>query len=558
MTARLTTPRSVLNVREFGATGGGTTDDSAAIQAAIDSRGTGGGTVLFPPGTYYIRDAVLLLPQDNEAMLTLSGYGATFKFEAQELLTCIALASPAVVTVPSPHFGHYTIEGFAIDCQNQHYPPAAGLGGVIGLQPFYKSYWETPGQNAIIDDIHIRDIHIYNVLTEHDGGNYYEKGISIAVAAVDDTQDCSIKNVWIERCRIEGCHTGFTVTGYSPPVPAPSIYEFDNINIIDCSHDTGIIETSTVFACNYQIGSQMSGGSVVLRGCYGRGSGDTGIEVDQPTNCLIENCLIEDSHGCNLVFVNFQPPLVPDAQRIVVRNCDARVTQSASADSHGFGIWHSTGGETPFGEVIFENCSFYRMTNMTGGAPGAKGFSIDAPVKGSVVFQNCRSHIEGFTTDVSFVQSAFHTIMDGGETYRPLIVFSNCSARFTGTRTGANIYALGGFLLEGSGRFVLDNCEVSVDVTKSAGGNTYGVWNEPVSTTGSFQSGVVRGLRLTVADDDAGTLGVHFAGQADVTLDAFGFLVAECDFSAAGASATEVSDDYGAAMIRVRENIPAP
>jgi len=42
-----------LNVRDFGATGDGTTKDTAAIQKALDRRGVlGGGDVLFPAGTY--------------------------------------------------------------------------------------------------------------------------------------------------------------------------------------------------------------------------------------------------------------------------------------------------------------------------------------------------------------------------------------------------------------------------------------------------------------------------------------------------------------------------
>lgn len=41
-----------LSVKDFGATGDGSTDDSAAIQAAIDALSTAGGRVFFPSGTY--------------------------------------------------------------------------------------------------------------------------------------------------------------------------------------------------------------------------------------------------------------------------------------------------------------------------------------------------------------------------------------------------------------------------------------------------------------------------------------------------------------------------
>ncbi|MDQ6905234.1 MAG: twin-arginine translocation signal domain-containing protein [Chloroflexota bacterium] len=47
-------PLGVINVRQYGAAGDGATDDTAAIQAAIDAVPPAGGTVLFPPGTYIV------------------------------------------------------------------------------------------------------------------------------------------------------------------------------------------------------------------------------------------------------------------------------------------------------------------------------------------------------------------------------------------------------------------------------------------------------------------------------------------------------------------------
>jgi hypothetical protein len=64
---------AVFNVRnpDFGATGNGTTDDTAAIQAAVNAASAaGGGVVFFPAGTY-LATSVNVMPG-----VTLEGYGA--------------------------------------------------------------------------------------------------------------------------------------------------------------------------------------------------------------------------------------------------------------------------------------------------------------------------------------------------------------------------------------------------------------------------------------------------------------------------------------------------
>lgn len=49
-------PLEMYSVKEYGAVGDGTTDDTAAIQAAIDAAGqAGGGVVFLPPGTYSVK-----------------------------------------------------------------------------------------------------------------------------------------------------------------------------------------------------------------------------------------------------------------------------------------------------------------------------------------------------------------------------------------------------------------------------------------------------------------------------------------------------------------------
>ena len=50
--------QEIVSVKDFGATGDGTTDDTTFIQAAIDSFSLTGGTLYFPPGTYKVTTSI--------------------------------------------------------------------------------------------------------------------------------------------------------------------------------------------------------------------------------------------------------------------------------------------------------------------------------------------------------------------------------------------------------------------------------------------------------------------------------------------------------------------
>ncbi len=61
----------MINVKDFGAKGDGITDDTAAIQTAVDQFGDEGGTLLFPSGTYEVKSEILI----SKIRVTLQGVG---------------------------------------------------------------------------------------------------------------------------------------------------------------------------------------------------------------------------------------------------------------------------------------------------------------------------------------------------------------------------------------------------------------------------------------------------------------------------------------------------
>jgi Pectate lyase superfamily protein len=63
-----------LNVRDFGATGDGTTDDGPAFQKALDALATaGGGTLFVPAGKYAIATPVSNDFSGSAASITITG-----------------------------------------------------------------------------------------------------------------------------------------------------------------------------------------------------------------------------------------------------------------------------------------------------------------------------------------------------------------------------------------------------------------------------------------------------------------------------------------------------
>jgi len=65
----------VYNVKRYGATGDGETDDTEAIQTAIDALGDAGGTVYFPNGEYVVSDTLEfnLDDEDNYSNIRIQG-----------------------------------------------------------------------------------------------------------------------------------------------------------------------------------------------------------------------------------------------------------------------------------------------------------------------------------------------------------------------------------------------------------------------------------------------------------------------------------------------------
>jgi hypothetical protein len=107
------------NVMDYGATGDGSTDDTAAIQATIDAAtAAGGGVIYFPPGIYLVSGAL----QDTGA------------FNGQLLLPNVDHADPHVVLVfrGALRPGLHPVYGTDIDADTAHSIIRSSLTGASG------------------------------------------------------------------------------------------------------------------------------------------------------------------------------------------------------------------------------------------------------------------------------------------------------------------------------------------------------------------------------------------------------------------------------------------
>jgi parallel beta-helix repeat protein len=123
----------LVNVYDYGARGDDLTDDTAAIQSAINSVSLTGGTVYIPPGTYLLSKSILLT---NRITLTGAGMGTT-------ILKIADNNNQRIVGLVRTPFGRGTqyvsVRDLTLDGNRDKQIPIEQVGfycGVIPDQPF--------------------------------------------------------------------------------------------------------------------------------------------------------------------------------------------------------------------------------------------------------------------------------------------------------------------------------------------------------------------------------------------------------------------------------------
>ena len=188
--------RDMLNVRDFGAKGDSTTDDTAAIQAALDAASTRGiSTVLFPAGTYRVSTTAV----DNNFFAALTVHsGQRILFDAATLqLTANGYDFYAVLNIHNVN--NVTVEG--------------GLT-IIGDREAHTATTGESGHGIRIVNSH--NVHVSDVDIR------YTWGDGVCVGG-NGTMDEISENVTLERIRTYKCSRN-----------GLSIIEADGVVVRDC------------------------------------------------------------------------------------------------------------------------------------------------------------------------------------------------------------------------------------------------------------------------------------------------------------------------------------
>jgi hypothetical protein len=238
----------VINVKDYGAVGNGTTDDTLAIQNAIDASAFGN-TIYFPTGTYIVSNTIKLLK--GRRYIGCNRESSTIKQANSTNLDAVIASetwlSPTATASDNPIY----IENLGINGNKTNQTGGLGIG--IALISFWNS---------------LRDLEIYGT---------YGDGIRLTSVRQDGT-DLSLAGVEIHLYRIDIR----SVEGYGIHIydTSPGSQDITDGWIVDC-----IIQGTGKDGIRVDTGAGW-----LIRGNHLYGVQKTGINVGRGDSCrVIEN-----------------------------------------------------------------------------------------------------------------------------------------------------------------------------------------------------------------------------------------------------------------------------
>jgi len=319
------------DVTGYGATGDGSTDDTAAIQDAIDDLPVTGGAIIFPPGTYLINKSILMNGTSglrNYVTLTGSGPSTVIKFAASVGdVPCIQIAGPGQ-TATGMLITNMFFDGNEANQGAGSHQTAIDLSGGIRSQ--------------------VIACRIYD---------FYGDGIWVG-----GSQDCTISDSYFYDCANSGVAQGtrnLIVSGLT--IDQARSYE-NTEHGMHLTHVDGLIVSSSVFRDNtkdgirFQVGETTNIYRVVLDGVSSYSNTEIGIAFYASSDgttiqgFTVGGCPIRDNGLTGLKLY---------ADRGVIQSFSisgsTAATNGQSSESHGIELYGRVRCGTVSGNVCWSN-----------------------------------------------------------------------------------------------------------------------------------------------------------------------------------------------------------
>lgn len=331
---------TALNVKLFGATGDGS-EQSAEIQAAVNSIRLVGGTVLIPSGEYLIKDTILL--PDN---VVLSG------INDKTVLKLTPGQSRPIIANASPENGNKNIriESLKLDGNRKNQTSDGNLPYPWAGLILFRNVKASTIRDVTCTSSFRYCVNIASTLFPDP--NFEKASEDILVTGVN-CSDFGDDGVTIHQSRRIVISDSFFHDSVSLEDGSPS----GNSNGIEADDGCGDITISNCISYNCDNGYQIKGHSdrsaarkVLLSNCLALNSKKEGIairqtgdQLDQSSDVILSDCIVENSKSHGVWIHDYD---YVNMSNVIIRN------------SGGNGLWLEKVDKSIFSNLNIENAEF--------------------------------------------------------------------------------------------------------------------------------------------------------------------------------------------------------
>ncbi|WP_329255951.1 glycosyl hydrolase family 28-related protein [Streptomyces sp. NBC_01478] len=228
------------DVKEYGAVGDGSTDDTAKVQAAIDAAAAGGGTVYFPTGKYLVKPAgttpALSVTGNNIRLVGANSKAAMLVKGADGIL--LRMSGAGADNTGATHRRYCSVDDLGFNGNNH-------TGLLLELyytdNCYFRDVFMTSNLDICVDAVEFWDSRFYNLVIESSTGtagtsspNIWLRNTSTATSGAWGYSTDNINQIHFTGCRLEAFGTGALWITQGPA----AINNPNGIHLTDCKFET--------------------------------------------------------------------------------------------------------------------------------------------------------------------------------------------------------------------------------------------------------------------------------------------------------------------------------